>query len=40
MNMIDTALSIYEVMDCYLIVAVFAFAFGLVWSIDFKRGGK
>ena len=36
--MLDTALNIYEVMDCYLIAGVFVFAFGIVWSVDFRRG--
>lgn len=39
MSILETALSIYEVMDCYLIAAVFVFSFGIVWSIEFKRGG-
>ena len=40
MNMLDTALSIYEVMDGYLIASVFVFALGIVWSVEFRRGGK
>ena len=37
MNIIDTALSIYDVMDWYLVASVFVFAVGIVWLIDFRR---
>ena len=36
MGMIDTALSIYDVMDWYLVASVFVFAVGIVWLIDFR----